>query len=106
MSKKSEIDIDEPVKLCVGCQEVKPLSTGYYKAGVSWQKRCKKCYLVKTKKYIKKPQGFYKLDKEIQEKIKYDIYVRVNYKEIAKKYNIKYPTLLNWKLKGIPAYKK
>jgi len=100
------------VKLCKLCNEVKDLETGYYKAGGSYQKYCKPChnkkryeYKMTPSKYVKKLKGFSKLPAETQEKIIYDIYVKIQYKEIAKKYGIKYQTLLCWKRKGlIPNY--
>jgi hypothetical protein len=100
------------VKFCKGCQTVKNLSDSFYKAGSSYQKLCKLChnkkrceYVHNGSKYIKKIKGFDKLDKELQNKIIYDIHIRINYKEIATKYGISYQTLLNWKKKGIPLYK-
>jgi hypothetical protein len=92
------------VKLCVGCQEVKPLETGYYRAGnVSWQKNCKICHNKKrsVKIYVRRPKGFAKLPEETKANIIYDIHVKVNYRDISTKYNIKYPTLLSWKRKGL-----
>ena len=93
-------------KLCRNCEKVKPLETGYYKAGTSYQKYCIQCHNEKrrnyasTYKYTKKPKGFAKLPEELREKILYDISVRINYKEIAEKYGLKYTTLLRWKRKG------
>lgn len=100
------------VKLCKGCEQVKPLEGGFYKAGKSWQKYCKMCHNKKRyefkmtpKKYTPRPKGFMKLPKETQDKIIYDTYVKVNYKEIAKKYKLSYYTLMSWKKKGlIPEY--
>jgi hypothetical protein len=102
------------VKLCVQCNTVKSLSGGFYKAGNSWQKRCKLCHNAKRCEYIHggsnytaRPKGFAKLPEDLQKKIQYDIKVRVNFKDIANKYKdegIKYQTLLNWKRKGIPPY--
>ena len=103
---------DRPLKLCCDCKVVKPLSGGYYKAGNSYQKRCKNCHNVKrsqynnTSNYVKKPTGFKKLDSELQKKIMYDIYVRINFKDIALKYpEVKHQTLLLWNRKNlIPKY--
>jgi hypothetical protein len=89
------------------------METGYYKAGKSWQKFCKLChnkkryeYKIAPKKYDKKNTGFSKLDKDIQDKIIYDLHVKISYKEVSAKYKIPYPTLLSWKRKKlIPAYK-
>ena len=105
------------VKLCVQCKEVKPLEGGYYRCAKSWQKLCKVChnnrrieYKHSNKTYIKTGTGFQKLPKDLQEKIKYDISVFINFKDIYRKYKDEYPklnyqTLLTWERKGlIPNY--
>lgn len=102
------------IKLCVNCDKVKNLNTEFYKAGSSWQKLCKLCHNEKRNnykhegtKYIKKETGFFKLPLELQNKIKYNIKVKVNFKDIAEKYKnegVKYQTLLKWSKKGIPEY--
>ena len=96
------------MKLCSQCSKVKPLIGGFYKAGASWQKYCIPChnkrrceYDASNKEYIKVLKGFAKLDEELRKKILYDISVRINYRDIAKKYNLKYQTLLNWKRKDL-----
>ena len=106
----------KPVKLCTRCNEVKPLSEGFYRAGKSWQKYCKICHNEKrveykmTSSYKPKPTGFKKLPEELQKKIIYDIYVRVNFKDIWRKYKDEYPqikhqTLLKWnRANQIPEY--
>jgi hypothetical protein len=104
-------------KLCVKCNKVKPLEGGYYKCAKSWQKLCKICHNARrieyehsNKAYVKTPTGFLKLPEEIQQKIKYDISVFINFKEIYKKYKgdcpkLNYQTLLTWERKGlIPNY--
>ena len=108
---------DLGVKLCSKCQQVKPLATGYYKAGNSWQKLCKPCHNERRNEYDNPtnykptPTGFMKLPEELRNKIIYDIYVRVNFKDIQKKYMKEYPkmasyiTLLKWNKAGqIPKY--
>ena len=95
-----------PLKKCLMCEEVKFLDIDYYKAGSSWQKYCKVCHNKKRKeyknnsKYIKRKTGFLKLPQEIQEKIKYDMYVRVSMKDICIIYNLNYITFCRWKKKG------
>ena len=95
------------MKLCRKCEKVKPLEGGFYKAGASYQKYCIPCHnerrydYAQTYKYEKKPKGFGKLSEDIRKKILYDISVRLTYKEIAEKYDIKYMTLLSWKRKGL-----
>jgi hypothetical protein len=91
------------------CDVVKPLETGFYKAGKPsyHQKFCIPCHNIKrydyanNRIYIPKPTGFAKLPEETRRKILYDISVRINYKEISEKYGLKYQTLLTWKRKKI-----
>lgn len=110
-------ETNKEVKLCVKCNKVKPLEGGYYKAGKSWQKLCKICHNERrveyktSRNYIMKPTGFKKLPEELQKKIIYDVYVRVNYKDICRKYEkeynnvLKHQTLLRWaRLNQIPKY--
>ena len=110
-------EITRPLKLCTNCNVVKNLKEGYYKAGSSWQKFCKVChnskrmeYPCSNKPYIPKPKGFKKLPEELQKKIIYDKYVRVNFKDIYNKYKDDYPqinhhSLLRWNRAGnIPEY--
>ena len=94
-------------KLCRKCNVVKDLHADYYKAGKGFQKYCIPCHNEKrydyaqTYKYEKRPKGFSKLPQETREKILNDIKVRINFKEISEKYNIKYTTLLSWKRKNL-----
>ena len=88
------------VKQCCECKKVKTLDDGYYKAGGSYQKRCKIChnekrleYPMSRKAYEPKKTGFKKLPEDLQKKIIYDVYVRINFKDIWKKYKTEYPTL-------------
>ena len=98
---------ERSVKLCRKCNVVKDLHNDYYKAGKGFQKYCIPCHNEKrfdyphTYKYEKRPKGFSKLPEETRKNILYDVKVRINYKEIAEKYNIKYQTLLCWKRKGL-----
>lgn len=97
----------EEIKLCQKCQQVKNLEIGFYKAGNSWQKLCKICHNEKrceysqSYNYKKRSKGFEKLPEEVRKNILYDISVRINYKNIAKKYNLNYQTLSIWKRKGL-----
>ena len=103
----TSIKLEDNLKLCRGCNIVKSLDTDYYRAGTKGHQRlCKIChnkqrskYKVKSN-YTKKGTGFQVLDPEVQKQIIYEISVRVPLNEIAKKYNIKYMTFLNWKSKG------
>jgi len=111
-------ETNNQVKLCVGCSKVKPLKGGFYQAGKSWQKLCKICHNSKRceyankQVYIPKPTGFKKLPEDLQKKIIYDIHVRVNFKDIWRKYKGDYPqlkhqTLLRWnRLNQIPEYEE
>lgn len=92
------------MKLCEECNSVKDIEKDFYKAGKSYQRLCKPChnskrrnYKVSHKPYVPKETGFNKLSEEIRNSILYDISVKVNYKKIAKKYDIKYSTLCYWK---------
>ena len=93
-------------KLCRKCNEIKPLEGGFYKAGKSYQKYCIPCHNAKRNdyannyKYEKIPKGFLKLPEDIRNKILHDISIRINFKEIAEKYGVKYNTILSWKRKG------
>jgi len=96
----------EKQKLCQGCQMVYSLNGGFYKAGKSYQKLCIKCHNKKRydydfkSNYTKKIIGYDKLDEELRKKIEYDIYVRINFKDISKKYDLNYQTLLRWNKTG------
>lgn len=98
--------MEKAKKLCRMCNTVKELDEEFYKAGKSYQKYCIPCHNLKRYdyphkySYKKKPKGFLKLDEELRKKILYDISIRICYKEIAEKYNLKYTTLLSWKRKG------
>ena len=109
-------EIINPVKLSSKCSKVKDLAGGFYKAGKSWQKYCKICHndrrsdYSNNRVYVAKPTGFKKLPEALQTKIIYDIHVRVNFKDIWRKYSPEHPklrhqTLLRWaKLGQIPPY--
>jgi hypothetical protein len=100
-------------KICSGCNISKPLNTGYYKAGLYYQKLCKNChcrsgslsYAQKVEHIPKKLKGFSKLPIDIQKKILVDIHNKTKYKTISDRYNIGYSSLMGWKRKQtIPAY--
>ena len=112
MMTEQKIQI-KPVKLCCKCEKVKTLEGGFYKAGKSYQKLCIPCHNEKryeyvfNKSYKPKITGYMKLPEDIRKKVEYDIYVRINFKVIAKKYNLKYQTLLLWnRKKQIPDHKE
>jgi hypothetical protein len=104
------------MKYCSKCQIVKELEGGFYKAGKSWQKLCKICHnesrieYATNKVYIPKATGFLKLPEDLRNKIIYDIYIRINFKDIYNKYKDDYPkikhqTLLKWNRENqIPNY--
>ncbi len=50
---------------------------------------------------FKKASKFHLLDKEIQNKIIDEIEAKQKYSSIAKKYNLPYQNILNWKKKGV-----
>ena len=103
------------VKLCPDCNFVKPLETGFYRAGTkNYQSRCKPCHnkrrnnyapSISNQTYIKKKIGFEKLDEKIQKNIIYDLYVKLNFKKISQKYNLNHTTTMRWRRTGkIPDY--
>jgi hypothetical protein len=109
---------EKQMKYCSKCEEVKEMTNNFYRTGATaYQKYCKIChnerrslyksnsvYIPKTKK------GFAKLPEELQKMIVYDIYVRINFKDIIRKYIVQYPnlrhqSLMRWnRLKQIPKY--
>ena len=94
-------------KECKGCGNTYPLNTDnfYMATKKAFATMCKRCQnLYRASKYEKKGGkkfGFAKLSKETQEAIKEDMKNGVANKDIASKYDIKYPTFLLWKRKGI-----
>lgn len=88
-------------KKCKDCQEVKPLDTDFYKAGPSWQSRCKRCHnknRVNYKNnagYVRRPykfknEDFIKKIKELRKQNK-------KWKIIAQEVNIPYQSLIQFK---------
>lgn len=119
MTETNEQTKKNDVKFCAGCNKIKSLHDNFYKAGkVSYQKHCKTCHNVKRREYIKnnpyllKGSGYKRLPKEIRDKIEYDRYIKINFKNIYKKHKDEYPklnyqTLLRWHRQGqIPEYKE
>ena len=74
------------LKLCRKCDCIKDLNQDYYRAGKYYQKFCIACHnemrnLYKNPSHYKKrPVGFARLEKTIQESILYDLSVRINMK--------------------------
>jgi hypothetical protein len=98
-------------KKCPGCETVKELKGGYYKAGVkAYQSLCKCCHN-KTRKnykkntYHKKGSGFKRLPEDLQNKIRHDVHIKIHCTNIYKRYKeeypkLKYQTFLRWKRTG------
>jgi len=98
-------------KICRMCNVVKDLDQDFYDINKSKSKYCKPCHNKNRQKYRfqkpkptpknkeKKPTGFYKLPKEIQDDIIYMMSVKYTLKEIAEKYkeHLKYKSLCLWK---------
>jgi hypothetical protein len=96
-------------KICRMCNIVKDLDNDFYDINKSKSKYCKPCHNSNRKKYKfqkpkpkireKKPTGFNKLPKEIQDDILYMLSIKYTFKEIAEKYkeHLKYKTLCTWK---------
>ena len=96
-------------KFCKACQQIKPVSD-YYKAGTSWQTRCKPCHT----KYVndirkarpKKPttpkkrlNPFEKLSADVRADIL--LYLgTMTQSQLAKKHNIRPSTFRSWKRLG------
>ena len=98
-------------KYCKGCQQIKPL-TDYYRAGTSWQSRCKPCHAINgainRKKRPKKPSkppkqrinNFQKLSPEIQQSIIKHLDA-MSYSKNARMHGINVYTFLSWRKRGI-----
>jgi len=101
------------VKYCSGCDKVKYLEKEFYRAGKSYQKLCIICHnksrirYPNLKKYVRKVTGFRKLPEETRNKIRYQVFIRINYRQIAREHKIKYQTLILWKRSGqIPEWEE
>jgi hypothetical protein len=98
----------DSTKLCTKCDKVKSLKNDYYRAGEYYQKYCKECHNNlrltyvhnNNTKYVKKPTGFIKLPKDLRDNIIYDRHMKMNYKNIWRKYTSQYPELKYLSLTG------
>lgn len=97
-----------PDKTCLSCKQILNREQHFYKAGASYQSRCKPCHIeyrkqfpfTRTKSaYVPKPTGFAKLSPEKQEHLKSLISENKTFKELATLTDIKYATLLSWRKK-------
>ena len=105
--KRKENLKKRPYMQCYECKEVLLIETNFYKTKSFFQGRCKRCsnkkrldYPIKNY-YKKKVSGFQSLPEELQKKIIYDIYIRLKFVDIYKKYknefpSLKYHNLINW----------
>ena len=96
---------DGKTKLCVGCGITKSLDDDYYKAGASYQKKCKPCHnkqRVACHKLNYKPRkkGYAKLSMSTRSKIEYCIHTGVSGKDISRLCDVKYSTFNRWKRNG------
>jgi hypothetical protein len=104
------------LKKCKGCGEVKDKATCFYRAGPSYQSRCKPCHIAirrtykqTPKVYVRKPTGYARLPPETQQLILEMYRKREKWKTIALKTGVKYATLLKWKRENkipLPIYTK
>lgn len=83
-------------KVCTICGEEKP-ETEFY----SYNRKCKKCYNkircdLHKKSYTRDSMSIRDLSEEVKANIRKDIDDKMRIKVVAKKYNIKYPTLCHW----------
>lgn len=97
-------------KYCKQCQQIKPI-TDYYKAGTSWQSRCKPCHAIygaaNRRKRPKPPKerkqrinNFQKLSPEIQQSIIKHLYTMPHSKN-ARMHGINVYTFHSWRKRGI-----
>ena len=92
--------MDIKLKTCKNCNEEKPLLENFYKAGRGYQSFCKPCHnKSRMNTYKPKPTAFAKLPEETKKGIIEDVENGLKYTVIAKKYDIKYFNLINWKKK-------
>lgn len=97
---------------CVKCQTSKIAGISFYKSDDNiYSNTCVKCkpkrvnYYKKNHKYFypkppPKPKNFYKYPHSLRVKIRSDIKSGISYRATAKKYNIKYQNLMNYKKKN------
>lgn len=119
-----QIKDTDNVKLCVGCDKVKPLDkVNFGKVRTFYNKYCRPCYNLRRKlqkcAYVKvadRPGGkkkrgaFEDLPKELQDKIIYHVFVKCRTQYIFDKYkndypNLRYQRIVLWRRNGkIPKY--
>jgi len=93
------------LKYCKGCEYILQV-TNFYKAGKTYQARCKPCYnqqrkLLRDQKPKKvKSSPFKKLDKETQDGVLKHLNM-MPLTKIADKFNIKRHALATWKKRGM-----
>ena len=108
----------QETKTCKGCLKALDVSK-FYRAGLKWQSRCKRCYnkqSYKNKKINKNKQTskvkgtgkwqinkFSLLDKEIRDSMNRDLLSDLTLKEIAVKHRIKITTFYGWHNRGYMA---
>ena len=88
---------------CIKCNAVGTIADHYSyktKTGIKPLPKCKKCH--NAGKYIKKPTGWFKLDKETQDDIRAQLQDRrIKLKAIAEKHGVPYANLQRWVAKGM-----
>ena len=86
------------VQTCVRCNNTKHImefNIYHVKTGIRRYSYCKNCHNL-NRVYHKKTTGFQKLPEAQRRSIALDLASRLTLKEIASKYNVKYPTLVYW----------
>jgi hypothetical protein len=91
-------------KTCPHCEQALPL-TSFYKSGLYWTKRCKKCHNIGARGYTKRLTGFAKLSEDTQHAIKIGLLARKTKKLISIENGINSNSLCRWVRAGqIPSF--
>jgi hypothetical protein len=91
------------MKICKDCQQTLNREENFYKAGASYQSRCKQCHILKRREYKynrvyeKKGRGWESYPEEKRNDIKKLFDDKVKPKEIKVKYDVCMPTVYKWK---------
>ena len=92
-------------KYCKDCETIKPM-TDYYRAGKSWQVRCKPCHnkyregIRQKKPIIARVNPFHKLPKETQDEVLL-YYGTMPLTTLAKRVNINVQRMYGWRKRGL-----
>ena len=92
-------------KRCVECKEEKDKEECFFKAGTSYQSRCKPCHNAYRMTCARKPQpksgsGINKLSTVEKTKLKEMIEAHKSIKDITAEFNMSVPGVYKWRKKG------